>query len=371
MPRLAMVEVLVLAGAACAPLGSSAQDASTDLPPATMPASAPSPGVLAQERMKRQREIYARHHDQVMARLAHQQERMAEMRERMQAIIDAAGPCVIDGITVEAFSASPHSQCMRCMPAQSRTEWTAIPDGSGCFDGNLCTEGDHCEAGVCVPGVDMCEVRRNCKPRPCVPGQCGWVDDGCGRLQNCRELLPCQPGRCWSDDGCGGKRYCECSGSTRCDEKSGGCVACKPETDRQMCTRLGRKCDVVWGEDNCGKDRVAQCGECPIEERDYSAPVDPKKVVRGVVVNQVVLSVKQGTKRAQVIELATSVGGRLVGQLPSIGVYQLEVPTRTLEELDAMIEKLKKNPSIEGATYNMMATHSKSSSSPRREAKRK
>ncbi len=99
---------------------------------------------------------------------------------------------------------------------------------------------------------------------------------------------------------------------------------------------------------------VLQCGECPLEERDYAAAVDEKMIVGGIVVNQVLLTVRHGTTRAQVIELARSVRGQLVGQMPSLRHYQLEVPTRTVGELDAVIGRLRKHRLVEDAWYNLV-----------------
>ena len=128
-----------------------------------------------------------------------------------------------------------------------------------------------------------------------------------------------------------------------------------------MCARLGRTCDEIVADDNCGEERVAQCGECPLEVREYIEGVKPDKVVvvgRGarIAVNQVIISVKPGTSRAQVVELAASVGGRLIGQLPLIQLYQLEVPARTSEELYALIDRLDKHPLVASARTKIMVT---------------
>jgi hypothetical protein len=40
-------------------------------------------------------------------------------------------------------------------------------------------------------------------------------------------------------------------------------AACVPETDQQMCTRLGKNCNTLSGTDNCGRARsIATCGAC-------------------------------------------------------------------------------------------------------------
>lgn len=37
---------------------------------------------------------------------------------------------------------------------------------------------------------------------------------------------------------------------------------CVPESDPEMCRRLGRECGEVVAEDNCGVERSVECGEC-------------------------------------------------------------------------------------------------------------
>jgi hypothetical protein len=40
-------------------------------------------------------------------------------------------------------------------------------------------------------------------------------------------------------------------------------AACVPETDQQMCTRLGKNCNAISGTDNCGQSRsITTCGTC-------------------------------------------------------------------------------------------------------------
>jgi hypothetical protein len=39
-------------------------------------------------------------------------------------------------------------------------------------------------------------------------------------------------------------------------------VGCVAETDQQLCTRLGKSCEIVSGVDNCGVARTPNCGTC-------------------------------------------------------------------------------------------------------------
>jgi len=39
--------------------------------------------------------------------------------------------------------------------------------------------------------------------------------------------------------------------------------SCVPETNHEMCVRLGKNCDSITGQDNCGHDRsIPSCGTC-------------------------------------------------------------------------------------------------------------
>ena len=37
---------------------------------------------------------------------------------------------------------------------------------------------------------------------------------------------------------------------------------CAPESDSEVCTRLGKDCGSIVAVDNCGHERVVSCGSC-------------------------------------------------------------------------------------------------------------
>lgn len=50
------------------------------------------------------------------------------------------------------------------------------------------------------------------------------------------------------------------------DDVADSDATCVPEDDRTFCARLGRECDVIAGDDNCGVARSVDCGGCPAGE---------------------------------------------------------------------------------------------------------
>jgi hypothetical protein len=115
-----------------------------------------------------------------------------------------------DGNTCTIDSCNPFTGCV----------FTPRPNGSFCFDGDLCTTNDQCLAGVCIG------TQRNCDDNnPCTL-------DGCGAFGNCTHLP--QTGNscndrnpCTTNDTCNGGN---CLGSpvtdgTRCGPMNAGCCA--------------------------------------------------------------------------------------------------------------------------------------------------
>ena len=110
--------------------------------------------------------------------------------------------CVIGDQCVAAGDSDPANSCRICVPSSSQQAWTPLTAGP-CEDGDLCTEGDTCFNGSCVPGgakacpAGACEDVVGCDsdsgscvfaPKaagaPCVDGLCSPGLDG----------LECLPG---------------------------------------------------------------------------------------------------------------------------------------------------------------------------------
>lgn len=69
-----------------------------------------------------------------------------------------------------------HTECLqdgRCMGGQCMGGH-AVPDGTQCATGSVCTVGDQCKEGICLPGAPLV-----CSPGPCGPQHC---EEGVGCL---------------------------------------------------------------------------------------------------------------------------------------------------------------------------------------------
>jgi len=74
----------------------------------------------------------------------------------------------------------------------------------------------------------------------------------------------------------------------------------------------------------------------------------------GVVVNHALVMFKTRPSRQEVERLARSVGGKVVGQIPSLKHYQLEVPSRSLEELRPILKKLGADGRVDSVGLNVV-----------------
>jgi hypothetical protein len=68
--------------------------------------------------------------------------------------------------------------------------------------------------------------------------------------------------------------------------------------------------------------------------------------------NQLVVLLIEGTPRTEAERLANELGGTIVGQVPSINLYQLELPTTTLGELEEAVAQAEADPNVEAAGFN-------------------
>ncbi|NLE60106.1 MAG: S8/S53 family peptidase, partial [Planctomycetes bacterium] len=93
----------------------------------------------------------------------------------------------------------------------------------------------------------------------------------------------------------------------------------------------------------------------------YYTPPDPDRMIEQTLpggrtfefpVNQLILLMNEGTQRSVAEQLATALGGTIVGQVPEIDFYQLELPATTRAELDALIAQAKANPNVTSVGYN-------------------
>jgi hypothetical protein len=97
--------------------------------------------------------------------------------QRCPAKTSAPG-CRIRGTFYLAEERNPANNCQACLPDVNGTDWTTLPDYDYCEDGNLCTWGDLCVSGACVPGPPAdCDDNDVCTGDSCDPtsGACTHV----------------------------------------------------------------------------------------------------------------------------------------------------------------------------------------------------
>lgn len=132
-----------------------------------------------------------------------------------------ADSCVIDAQCVAAGSTAPGNDCRLCDPAASNTQWTQATSATPCSDGDLCTESDACEAGVCTGTPKTCATSHACEVASCDPlsGACvvAAAPDG----------TSCEDGyQCTSMDSC---QAAVCSGTVTCPNTAPrACVLAAP-----------------------------------------------------------------------------------------------------------------------------------------------
>ncbi len=147
--------------------------------------------------------------------------------------------------------------------------------GAGCSDNNVCTVGDACTKGACLPGAatvcddnnacttDTCDAIIGCvfknNELPCTDGNICTLGDTCaGGICQSSGLLPCSDGNPCTDDSCDTKKGCIFTANTAtCDDSNGctvvdTCVAAKCVPGKaQDCKDLNPctddSCDSVLG----------------------------------------------------------------------------------------------------------------------------
>jgi hypothetical protein len=107
-----------------------------------------------------------------------------------------------------------------------------------------------------------------------VIASCFGVDMGGGNAFTCAKDADCLSGRTCSSEGfcvgaasdAGGDAAVDSGGDAGQDADGGpadGDAGCAPETNNQLCARLGKTCGPVTANDNCGQQRVVpSCGQC-------------------------------------------------------------------------------------------------------------
>ena len=172
----------------------------------------------------------------------------------------AAGSCLIEGACVTAGTTKPGGACLLCAPSTTNTDWT-LAEGASCDDGNPCTLGDTCAAGLCAgTPLDCSGLADGCNDGVCLGGSCQKAPKG----GPCDDGNPCT----FSDQCLGGACVgtpVDCSAlDTPC--KQGICEggACKVK-------ELKGPCD---DGDTCTENDQCTNGECKGTAKDCSTLTD-------------------------------------------------------------------------------------------------
>jgi alpha-tubulin suppressor-like RCC1 family protein len=141
-----------------------------------------------------------------------------------------AGACT-GGNPVTCAASDQCHEVGTCDPGTGQCSNPAKPDGTGCDDGNPCTQTDTCEAGLCTGGnpvtctaLDQCHEAGLCDP---ATGQClspAKLDGtGCNDGNPCTQTDTCEAGMCTGANPvtCTASDQCHAAGT--CDPGSGQC----------------------------------------------------------------------------------------------------------------------------------------------------
>ncbi len=167
----------------------------------------------------------------------------------------AKGKCELNPNTIVKCPTAVDSTCSKnsCIPATGKCQMTAVASGTGCSDGNTCTQNDVCSAGVCKSGANTCECQND--------ADCATLEDA----NLCNGTLYCDKSvkKCVVNPAtvvqCSSSKDSTCSKNV-CTPKTGKC-AMSPQPDGLSCNDLN-KCtapDVCKsGVCSSGKN-VCQC----------------------------------------------------------------------------------------------------------------
>ncbi len=108
------------------------------------------------------------------------------------------GQCTVLATSIVTCDPSTNTACTVavCTPSKGVCEPAAVPDGTACSDGSVCTSKDQCIGGSCGGTLASCDDGNACSTDSCDPLT------GC---KNTANTLPCNDGNdCTSGDACAG-----------------------------------------------------------------------------------------------------------------------------------------------------------------------
>ena len=189
--------------------------------------------------------------------------------------ICTAGACAGTPISCDDGDACTADDC----DAVTGCFWVSTPDGEPCEDGLFCTDGDLCQAGICIPGFprdctgigDDCnfglcdDVVDACVPEPfpdgtfCEADLCTHPDTcqggGCvaGPPRDCNDASACTADACDTNVGC-------VNTPVNCDDGNPCTV--------DSCDAFAGCLNVLDTDDSDGDGTVDACDPCPADAAD-------------------------------------------------------------------------------------------------------
>jgi N-acetylneuraminic acid mutarotase len=117
-----------------------------------------------------------------------------------------------------------------CNPLNGTCSFPTKVDGTGCSDGTACTSGDSCQAGICTGVAVVCPPPNQCQnPGSCNPvnGVCSYVPKpnfvACDDGNACTQADKCQAGNCVPGSAVVCAAQDECHEAGVCDAANGAC----------------------------------------------------------------------------------------------------------------------------------------------------
>lgn len=144
------------------------------------------------------------------------------------------GFCVIDGACVASGVKSPSNACQACEPSTSLYSWSSVNEGGLCDDGQGCTTGDRCVAGLCIGTLKDCSasvVDPQCQASTCAEpsGTCAVVNlqnnTACDDGNACTQTDTCQSGSCTGTSPVVCTALDDCHLAGQCNSANGLCSA--------------------------------------------------------------------------------------------------------------------------------------------------
>jgi len=192
------------------------------------------------------------------------------------------GRCLIDGACYTEGDPDPDNPCSECMTVVSKSAWSN-DDTNECDDSDVCTVGDHCSEGSCVPGQDLlsCNDDNVCTSDTCDPAvgcEHTGVEAACDDGNECTQGDSCKEGLCGGvPKDCSDGNSCtadSCDETTGCvhEAAEGACDDANPCTVGDLCVAGG--CTAGAQQADCNDSNVCTADGCNPGEGCVHTPVE-------------------------------------------------------------------------------------------------